>query len=101
MPMLPALHVLSIVVLSGLVVGFVGAAVLGVPSVYRTVRAYRGHDGESSRRCRYCRFGRAHLHEETARVEGDDLVEVFCYVCRSCGLPQWVVERSPVLKKAA
>ena len=92
-----------IVILSGLVVGFVGALAVVAPHAYRyvveTVRTRS--DGVERRPCRYCRFGRAYLHEETARVEGDDLVEVRCFVCRSCGLPQWIVLRSPVLKKAA
>lgn len=53
------------------------------------------------RPCRYCFLGRAHLHEESVRVDGDDLVEVRCWVCRSCGLPQWTVARTAVLKRAA
>lgn len=56
---------------------------------------------EGDRRCRYCHFGHARLSEESAHVEGDDLVEVRCFVCRSCGLPQWNVQRSPVLRRAA
>lgn len=51
--------------------------------------------------CRYCRLGRATLSDESVRVEGDDLVEVRCFVCCSCGLPQWTVIRTPVLKSAA
>ena len=53
------------------------------------------------RHCRYCHWGKAFMKEETARVEGDDLVEVRCYVCTSCGLPQWSVERSPVVQVAS
>jgi hypothetical protein len=60
----------------------------------------RPDDGVSIH-CRYCHFGHAYVHEESARVEDDDLVEVTCYICRSCSLPQWRVQRSPVLKKAA
>jgi hypothetical protein len=45
------------------------------------------------RKCRYCRRGSASLREETVRLDGDDLVDVRCYVCSSCGLPQWSVER--------
>jgi hypothetical protein len=51
--------------------------------------------------CRYCHFGRAYPREETVRVENHDLVEVTCFVCRTCSLPQWRVQRSPVLKRAA
>jgi hypothetical protein len=92
-----------IVILSGLVVGFVGAVTVVAPHAYRFVveTVHTPSDGVERRRCRYCKFGKAHLHEETARVEGDDLVEVRCFVCRSCGLPQWIVLRSPVLRKAA
>lgn len=57
-------------------------------------------DAESVR-CRYCHIGRAYLHDGTARIDGDDLVEVKCFACRACGLPQWKVERSPVLRRAA
>jgi hypothetical protein len=53
------------------------------------------------RHCRYCFLGRAHLHDESLRLEGDDLVEVKCFVCKACGLPQWSVARSPVLRRAA
>jgi hypothetical protein len=45
------------------------------------------------RKCRYCRRGSAALREETVRLDGDDLVDVRCYVCSSCGLPQWSVDR--------
>jgi hypothetical protein len=45
------------------------------------------------RKCRYCRRGSASLREETVRLDGDDLVDVRCYVCSNCGLPQWSVER--------
>lgn len=53
------------------------------------------------RGCRYCLFGCARLREEHTRVEGDDLVEVRCWVCASCGLPQWTVARTAVLKRTA
>jgi hypothetical protein len=46
-----------------------------------------------ARKCRYCRRGEALLREETVRLEGEDLVGVRCFVCSSCGLPQWWVER--------
>lgn len=43
--------------------------------------------------CRYCRRGTAILREETVRFEGDDMIDVRCYVCSGCGLPQWWVGR--------
>lgn len=73
--------------------------------LYQFVLTLTGRDPEMAgvehRRCRYCFLGWARVCEERARVEGDDLVEVRCFVCRSCGLPQWTVERVPVLRKAA
>jgi hypothetical protein len=88
--------------LAGLGVVASAAFVLG----FATVRVFpwwplRRHDDGSSIHCRYCYFGRAYVQDETARIEDDDLVEVTCYVCRSCSLPQWRVQRSPVLKRAA
>lgn len=50
-------------------------------------------DESARRRCRYCRRGTAVLREERVRLEGDDVVDVRCYVCIGCGLPQWWVER--------
>lgn len=50
-------------------------------------------DAAATRKCAYCRRGEAALREETVRLDGDDLVEVRCYVCALCGLPQWWVER--------
>ena len=50
-------------------------------------------EASDARKCRYCRRGEALLREESVRLEGDDLVGVRCYVCSSCGLPQWWVER--------
>lgn len=73
--------------------------------LYKFVLTLLGRDPEMAsvehRRCRYCFLGWAKICDERAQVEGDDLVEVRCYVCRSCGLPQWTVERSPVLRRAA
>jgi hypothetical protein len=61
----------------------------------------RGKETGAHVHCRYCYFGRAYAREESVRVEDDDLVEVTCFVCRTCSLPQWRVQRSPVLKRAA
>jgi hypothetical protein len=98
-------QVLPLAIIASAVLVCVTSCIVFVPAVYRKVssRFWLGGWGDTThqRRCRYCRLGRAQLHEETARVEGDDLVEVRCFVCRSCGLPQWTVNRSAVLKKAA
>lgn len=51
------------------------------------------HMSEDARRCQYCRRGEALLREETVRLDGDDLVDVRCYVCANCGLPQWWIQR--------
>jgi hypothetical protein len=52
-----------------------------------------GHASDDARKCQYCRRGEATLREETVRLDGDDLVDVRCYVCSSCGLPQWWIQR--------
>jgi len=31
---------------------------------------------------------------------GRELVAGRCFVCASCGPPQWIVERTPVLRRA-
>jgi hypothetical protein len=49
-----------------------------------------------TRKCRYCRRGDAVLREESVRLEGDDLVDVRCYVCAGCGLPQWWIGRRAI-----
>ena len=53
-----------------------------------------------TKRCRYCIWGVAHLTEETVRLEGGDRVDVKCFVCRSCGLPHWSVERTSLVETA-
>ena len=52
-----------------------------------------GQTTQDARKCQYCRRGEATLREETVRLDGDDLVDVRCYVCSSCGLPQWWIQR--------
>lgn len=104
MPLLLTHH-LEIAVALIIAAGLIGT--LGVLAVHLQARvgSWRpfspSSDDASSRHCRYCCFGRSSLRGESVRVEGDDLIEVKCYVCRSCGLPHWTVDRSPVLKKAA
>jgi hypothetical protein len=55
-----------------------------------------GQTQDDARKCQYCRRGEATLREETVRLDGDDLVDVRCYVCSSCGLPQWWIQRRGV-----
>lgn len=54
--------------------------------------------GRASQRCRYCVLGYSRLSEEKIRCEGNDLVEVRTFVCANCGLPQWTVERTPLVE---
>jgi hypothetical protein len=61
-----------------------------------TPRHHRDEGPNRRRRCRYCYWGQAELTEETVRLDGDHLVDVRCFVCGSCGLPQWWVDRTPV-----
>lgn len=49
--------------------------------------------------CRYCRWGVSHVEDHCVRFEGDDIVETRRYVCNRCGLPQWVVLRTPIMRK--
>ena len=86
-----------VVILSTLI----GLTALGlvVFSIPRT-RLHLNHTArEGTRACRYCFFGRAQLLEQSAHVEGDDLVEVKLFACTSCGLPQWSVSRGPVMAR--
>ncbi|MGH2447028.1 MAG: hypothetical protein ACRDFS_00250 [Chloroflexota bacterium] len=52
------------------------------------------------RRCRYCHLGQVCPAGESVKCEGDDLVEVTCYVCRRCGLPQWIIRRTALIPSA-
>ena len=83
-----------------LIVVAIGLAAMVAFSVFRTVvTRFRepshpdSQGGPDVRKCKYCRRGVAMLREETVRLDGDDLVDVRCYVCTGCGLPQWWVER--------
>jgi len=102
MPPHPDLFLAILVVILGLGIVTTAAFFAG----FTIVRVFPGwslrrSEASDSIPCRYCVFGRAHAREETVRVEDADLVAVTCYVCGSCSLPQWRVERSPVLKRAA
>lgn len=98
-------HIFPLVLACLLGAGILAAvAMLAAHAIARATGStlwFRKRGGAECKHCRYCYFGCSRLHEETARVEGDDLVEVRCFVCSSCGLPQWTVQRSAVLKKAA
>lgn len=50
------------------------------------------------RRCRYCHWGSADMIEESMQVDGEDIVAVRLYGCRRCGMPQWFLDRTPVLR---
>lgn len=52
--------------------------------------------GMTKRHCCYCRWGEARLVEESTKFDGEDIVDVRCFACTRCGLPYWMVNRSPV-----
>jgi hypothetical protein len=66
----------------------------------RRARAARAYPYEMTLPCRYCHWGMSELADETVRFEGQDLVDVRCFVCRSCGLPEWSISRTPLVKCA-
>lgn len=79
--------------------GLVGAAVLGAFHAFTESRQRRSDIlavPTAYRHCQYCRWGDAVLHEESVKYEDQDRVTVRCYVCNSCGLPQWFVHRTSV-----
>lgn len=51
--------------------------------------------------CRYCHWGVARMEDDRVRFEGDDIVETRRFVCSRCGLPQWIVLRTPILRKVS
>jgi hypothetical protein len=55
----------------------------------------------TSYHCRYCTWGVTHMEEECMRFEGDDIVETRRFVCNRCGLPHWIVLRTPILRKVS
>ena len=84
-------------------VGLISAAVLGsLQALLRPPRRRSRLVGTNKvfRHCRYCRWGHAVLHQESVKVEDRDRITVRCYVCNSCSLPQWVVDRVPVNQPA-
>lgn len=90
----------SLAYLPGILAVSFGLAALIAFVVFRVAASQRRgispshtHAASDARKCRYCRRGEAVLREETFRLEGEDLVGIRCYVCPSCGLPQWWVER--------
>jgi hypothetical protein len=52
-------------------------------------------EAEARRSCRYCRRGTSVLIEHTVRYEGPEVVQTQCFACARCGLPHWVVTRTP------
>lgn len=55
----------------------------------------------TSYHCRYCRWGVSLMEDHCVRFEGDDIVETRRFVCKRCGLPQWVVLRTPIMRKVS
>jgi hypothetical protein len=41
------------------------------------------------------------MEEHCVRFEGEDIVETRRFVCKSCGLPQWIVLRTPIMRKVS
>lgn len=86
------LYVAAVLLLTGLL----GAALLGGLHAVVEARQRRADlicATAAFRRCRYCRCGQALLHEEAVRFDSGDRVTTRTYVCNSCGLPQWLVQR--------
>lgn len=98
-------HFLFVFLVGSVILGVLGAAVFLCAQyghvILQIVPIVRRTADDKQRPCLYCFLGRANLHETKVVVESDELVEVRCFVCRSCGIPHWTVARSPVLKKAA
>jgi hypothetical protein len=84
---------LELTVAFGLAIAVAVMVMRVVTSRERSNSAANQREQPEVRKCRYCRRGSAALREETVRLDGDDLVDVRCYVCASCELPQWSVER--------
>ncbi len=98
MPALPELLLISL----PLICLVVGVAVTG-REIWLARQSAAGGDGVVKtpvcKRCQYCTLGYARMTEERVRCEGDKLVEVRCFVCSSCGLPQWTVCRIPIIER--
>lgn len=79
---------------------FFGYLLYCLAFVARKERASRADRfAASSRRCRYCHWGVARIQEEIVKFDGEDIVETRRFVCLRCGLPQWHVNRTPVLPR--
>jgi hypothetical protein len=88
-----ALSPVIVTVSIGLAVAIAFTVFRAVMSCHPNSKSPGPHAASDARKCRYCRRGEAVLREETVRLDGEDLVGVRCYVCSSCGLPQWWIER--------
>jgi hypothetical protein len=73
----------------------VAALVLAHTIGNRSGQAPSASEGEVQRSCRYCTRGRTVLIEQTVRYEGPEVVQTQCFACSRCGLPHWVVTRTP------
>jgi hypothetical protein len=99
---LDATHVLFVSAVLFLA-ALVGASMLGAIHAWLETRQRHAEiraAPTACRHCRYCRKGEAYLHDESVKYEDHDRVTVRCYVCSSCGLPQWFVQREPVTRYA-
>jgi hypothetical protein len=90
---LPSFSPVELTVAFGLAIAIAFIVMRVVTSREQSHSPSHQREVSEERKCRYCRRGSAVLREETVRLDGDDLVDVRCYVCTSCGLPQWSVER--------
>lgn len=84
------------------VVAFIACIAFIAYNVWLTIREAPRDDTiwrKESRPCRYGCLGRAYLVEEKTQYEGREFVEVKCFVCRRCGLPQWAVNRTRLAER--
>jgi hypothetical protein len=77
----------------------VSAHLFGARLYDRLFVSRRSCEWSDTRRCRYCHWGRAHLTAAKAYCEADELVEVQCYTCSRCGLPQWTIMRTELFER--
>jgi hypothetical protein len=103
MPDLLAFHLpLQILIVPLLMVGSLAICVVGHYLYCRFDEARRLRSDPlsvTSYHCRYCHWGVSQVEDHSVSFEGDDIVETRRFVCKRCGLPQWIVLRTPILRK--
>ena len=101
-PPVPALH-LTVAAYDIAFIAFAASIMFIGYNLWLTIRDVRArHDlaaRTESRRCRYGCLGKAYLVEEKGQYEGREYVEVKCFVCKRCGLPQWAVNRTRLAER--